>query len=227
MSTRLLAPFAASVLVLTLASCGERATVAEEQPPAASSTAQTTRCTYTSGGTASRDVDVPGSEAVAEGEIPVTLATSIGDLELSLDAGAAPCTVNSFTSLAEQGFFDGTRCHRLTTRGIFVLQCGDPDATGAGGPGYQFDDELTGEETYPAGTLAMANSGPDTNGSQFFVVYRKTRLPALYTVFGTVDDATVQAVQQVADAGTDNAYGDGDGAPLTEVSIDAATVGSG
>ena len=128
-------------------------------------------------------------------------------------------------SLAEQGYFDATECHRLTTAGIFVLQCGDPTATGSGGPGYSFADELTGEETYPAGTLAMANAGPDTNGSQFFIVYGDTQLPPAYTVFGTVDEAGVKLVEEVAAEGTDNANGQGDGAPNQAVEIESVTVG--
>ena len=95
-------------------------------------------------------------------------------------------------SLAEQGYFDDTTCHRLTTQGIFVLQCGDPTATGGGGPGYSFEDELDGAEKYPAGTIAMANAGPDTNGSQFFLVYEDTELPPSYTTFGTIDDAGLE-----------------------------------
>ena len=106
-------------------------------------------------------------------------------------------------SLAEQGYFDATPCHRLTTQGIFVLQCGDPTGTGTGGPGYSFDDELSGDETYPAGTLAMANAGPNTNGSQFFIVYEDTQLPPAYAVFGTVDEAGIKIVQEVAEKGTD------------------------
>ena len=97
-----------------------------------------------------------------------------------LDADAAPCTVNSFVSLAEQGYFDGTSCHRLTTRRPASPCCSAATrpAPARGGPGYSFADELTGEETYPAGTLAMANAGPDTNGSQFFIVYGDTPLAA-------------------------------------------------
>jgi len=224
MSTRSLVLLGAPALALALLGC------ASDEPQTADDsgsepTVETVDCTYNETGMEpSKEVDAPDSEAVAEGEIPVTLETSIGPLELTLDAEAAPCAAHSFVSLAEQGWFDDTTCHRLTTQGIYVLQCGDPSATGSGGPGYAFDDELTGEETYPAGTLAMANSGENTNGSQFFIVYDDTRLPALYTVFGTVDDAAVQAVQDVAAAGTDNAYGRGDGAPLTEVAIASATL---
>src|SRR5699024_8063385 len=115
-------------------------------------------CSYPTGSQpAAKDVEVPPQTPQATGEVE---ADTRGD--------GAPCTVNSFLSLAGQEYFDDTDCHRLTTEGIFVLQCGDPTGTGSGGPGYSFADELDGSETYPAGTLAMANAGPDTNGSQFF-----------------------------------------------------------
>jgi peptidyl-prolyl cis-trans isomerase B (cyclophilin B) len=147
----------------------------------------------------------------------VTISTSAGDLAVTLDAESAPCTVGSFLSLAKQAYFDGTNCHRLTTKGIFVLQCGDPTGTGTGGPGYSFPDELKGTETYPAGTLAMANAGPDTNGSQFFVVYADTQLPPSYTVFGHLDAASTEIVAGVAAEGT--ASGQPDGKPKTPVTI--------
>jgi peptidyl-prolyl cis-trans isomerase B (cyclophilin B) len=173
---------------------------------------------------AAKEVNPPPDHAAVSGDVAATMETSAGDIGLILDADAAPCTVNSFVSLAEQGYFDGTTCHRLTTTdaGIFVLQCGDPTGTGMGGPGYSFDDELTGKETYPAGTLAMANAGPNTNGSQFFIVYDDTPLPPSYTVFGTVDDAGLQVVRDVADKGTVD--GGPDGAPKTPVDIESVTV---
>ena len=104
-----------------------------------------------------------------------------------------------------------------------MLQCGDPTGTGTGGPGYSFADELAGDETYPAGTLAMANAGPDTNGSQFFIVYDDTPLPASYTVFGTIDDAGLEVVRTVAQAGSDETFGQGDGAPVTPVTIESVS----
>jgi peptidyl-prolyl cis-trans isomerase B (cyclophilin B) len=173
---------------------------------------------------AAKDVDPPPDHASLSGDVAATMKTSAGDIGLTLDADAAPCTVNSFVSLAKQGYFDDTTCHRLTLAGagIFVLQCGDPTATGGGGPGYSFDDELTGKETYPAGTLAMANAGADTNGSQFFLVYDDTPLDANYTVFGTVDDAGLQVVRDVAAQGTADAGPDGP--PKTPVDIESVTV---
>ncbi len=111
--------------------------------------------------------------------------------------------MNSFVYLAAKNYFSNTTCHRLTTSGIYVLQCGDPTGTGEGGPGYKFGDEnLTGAK-YTAGTVAMANSGADTNGSQFFLVYRNSlSLPASYTPFGTIVSG-LNIIQNVAKAGSD------------------------
>ncbi len=230
MSTRLLSLLVVPVLAITAAGCGSdtpqsAAGSSDSTGPTFDPNAATVECTYhESAGEPAKEVSPPDSTALAEGEIGVELTTSVGDLSLTLDAEKAPCTVHSFVSLVEQGWLDDTSCHRLTTQGIYVLQCGDPTASGMGGPGYSFDDELNRKETYPAGTLAMANSGEDTNGSQFFIVYDDTQLPALYTVFGTVDETSVETVREVADAGTDEANGPGDGRPLTEVSIESATV---
>ncbi|MBZ5738959.1 peptidylprolyl isomerase [Nocardioides mangrovi] len=190
-------------------------------------------CDWQQSGQAAKDVDPPADHATESGEVHAVIATSVGDIGATLDADAAPCTVSSFVSLADQHYFDDTSCHRLTTAGILVLQCGDPTGSGSGGPGYAFDDELDalpqpdsdGTIAYPAGTLAMANAGPDTNGSQFFIVYGDSRLPPAYTVFGTVDDAGLTLVKKVAAAGTDNANGPGDGHPTTAVDISAVTVG--
>ncbi len=233
MRRRLLALPATLLLTATLVSCGDDggSTTASEGPaatPGATVTvpegAETVECDYTETETPpSADAEPPPGEAQAEGEIPVTLETSVGDFALSLDAADAPCAAHSFASLAVQGFFDGTTCHRLVTAGIFVLQCGDPSASGSGGPGYSFADELTGEEDYSAGALAMANAGADTNGSQFFIVYGdSTGLPKDYTVFGSVDADTIAAIEEVAAAGSSP---EGDGSPNTPVDIESATVG--
>jgi peptidyl-prolyl cis-trans isomerase B (cyclophilin B) len=102
--------------------------------------------------------------------------------------------VNSFEYLASEGFYDGVTCHRLALG--FVLQCGDPTGAGIGGPGYRFDDELDGSETYPYGVLAMANSGPNTQGSQFFIVIgHDVQLPPNYTVFGSVDAESMNRIE--------------------------------
>jgi peptidyl-prolyl cis-trans isomerase B (cyclophilin B) len=230
MLSRPLAALAAVAVLSSLAACsgddeGETATDPSTSE-ASDSSGSGVACEYAEGGApAAKDVEAPPSEAAVSGDVAVTIATGLGDVAATLDADATPCTVNSFVSLAEQGYFNDTQCHRLTTAGIFVLQCGDPTATGSGGPGYAFDDELTGEETYPAGTLAMANAGPGTNGSQFFIVYGDTQLPPAYTVFGTVDAAGVKLVEGVAAEGSDNANGQGDGAPNQAVEIESVTVG--
>ncbi len=192
-----------------LAACGQ-----DDPAPAADGP-----CDYVSEGSAARDVDLPPS--TPDPAESLTISTNRGDIGVELDAGGTPCTAGSFTSLAQQGYFDDTPCHRLTTAGIFVLQCGDPTGTGSGGPGYRFADELTGEETYPSGTLAMANAGADTNGSQFFIVYADTDLPAQYTVFGRVDAEGLALVEEVAEAGSDDSNGPGDGAPVEEVVIES------
>jgi len=195
--------------------------------PSSSSTAGSTTCDYPADTqSATRKVDPPPSTPDVQGKVPVTMKTSIGTLDATLDADATPCTVNSFVSLAKQGFFDKTPCHRLTTSQIFVLQCGDPSGTGTGGPGYTIPDELSGTETYGPGTLAMANTGqPNTGGSQFFIVYQSTGLPAQYPVFGTLPPAGVKLVQKVASQGTDNAFGQGDGHPKVKVTLDQVTAG--
>ncbi|MFC9929242.1 peptidylprolyl isomerase [Streptomyces sp. NPDC127190] len=156
------------------------------------------------------------------------LATTCGDIGVALKTAAAPHTVNSFDFLAGKGYFDHTKCHRLTTQGIYVLQCGDPQGTGMGGPGYTLPDEnlkdkSLAKHTYPAGTVAMANTGQKhTGGSQFFLVYKDSPLPPSYTPFGTVDAAGMKVLQKIAAAG--DSTGQGDGAPNATVVINKATV---
>ena len=185
-------------------------------------------CAYPndSGSEAARAVVTPPTHPDVSGTVSATVDTSVGAFGFSLDATKAPCTVNSFVSLARQGYFDKTTCHRLTVgTGFEVLQCGDPTGSGYGGPGYTIPDEFTGAETYPAGTLAMANTGqPDSGGSQFFIVYGDTRLPPSYTVFGTVDQATIGDVEKVQADGVDDANGPGDGKPNTPVDISSVTI---
>ncbi|WP_024804794.1 peptidylprolyl isomerase [Nocardia sp. BMG51109] len=149
-----------------------------------------------------------------------TLQTNCGAITVDLDAAHAPRTVNSFAFLAGEQYFDHTRCHRLTTEGLFVLQCGDPTATGSGGPGYRFPDENLTGATYPAGTVAMANAGPDTNGSQFFLVYSDSPLPPHYTPFGRVT-AGMDVLQNIAAGGTKD--GSADGAPATDIVFESVT----
>ena len=182
----------------------------------------------------------------ATGTQQVTLRTNHGDIPLVLDRALAPCTVQSFLFLTHQKYFDGTSCHRLTAYqtppfALSVLQCGDPLGTGWGDPGYSFTDELASAQAlpnwpgfpdgsrknYPRGTLAMANGGPDTNGSQFFLVYRDSRLRPDYTVFGHVSEAGMEVLDEIAAAGIDPGT-EGtpeDGAPASPVRIERAKSG--
>jgi peptidyl-prolyl cis-trans isomerase B (cyclophilin B) len=150
---------------------------------------------------------------------------STGKITITLDRTDAPCTVNSFISLAEQKFYDNTECPRMTVvASLSMLQCGDPTGTQTGGPGYTFPDELSGDETYPAGTVAMANSGPNTNGSQFFLVFKDSDLQPSYTVFGKMDQAGIDVLSKIAAGGVDNRNGEGDGKPKTAAKIVSVTV---
>lgn len=170
----------------------------------------------------SREVPDPSA---AEGRAwSATLTTTAGDLTLELDGAAAPQAVASFVTLAKDGFFNDTTCHRLTTEGIFVLQCGDPTGTGQGGPGYAFGpiENAPSDDVYPAGTVAMARLGGDaaSMGSQFFLVYADSTIPADaaggYTVFGHIT-AGMDVLQAVADAGIAEGTGQ---TPATEVTIE-------
>jgi peptidyl-prolyl cis-trans isomerase B (cyclophilin B) len=163
-------------------------------------------------------------------QVSASMSTSQGNIGLMLANNESPCTVNSFASLIGQKYFDGTKCHRLTTSDTLgVLQCGDPKGDGTGGPGYQFANEYPTDQyppndpkaqqpvLYPRGTLAMANAGPGTNGSQFFMVYKDSQLPPQYTVFGTIQADGLATLDKIAKAGV--AGGGEDGAPASEVTI--------
>ena len=146
-----------------------------------------------------------------------TMVTSQGTMELVLDPLAAPTTVNSFVFLARWHYYDGVIFHRIIPG--FVLQGGDPTGTGTGGPGYKFADELPRPGRYELGTLAMANAGPNTNGSQFFVISGPDgmRLPPAYSLFGKV----VKGLDVVAAI---NDLGSGSGTPRERVVIESVTI---
>lgn len=192
-------------------------------------------CAYPASDTpASKPATPPRSGVVPTdpATVTVSMTTNDGTIGLDLDNAQAPCTVNSFVSLAQQGFFDDTTCHRLTANNsLSVLQCGDPTGTGQGGPGYDFANEyptnqfppddpaLSKTLLYPRGTLAMANAGVDTNGSQFFIVYEDSRLPPTYTVFGSIDETGLVTVDEIAAAGVTG--GNLDGKPAQPVRIES------
>ncbi len=196
-------------------------------PPSSSSAAKKVPaypCTWSKSSTpAARKVSVPPlTKPPRKGTVDVTLGTSRGTVVFALDRAEAPCAVESFLSLTKQKYFDSTPCHRLVTTGIYVLQCGDPTGKGSGGPGYSFADEVSGKVRYTRGALAMANGGPNTNGSQFFIVYKDSlTLPPNYTVFGRVSKG-MPVIDNVAAKGAVTA---GDGKPKLSISITKATAG--
>ena len=146
-----------------------------------------------------------------------TMVTSHGTMVIALDPLAAPKTVNSFVFLARYHYYDGIIFHRIIPG--FVLQGGDPTGTGSGGPGYRFDDELPAPGRYQVGSLAMANAGPNTNGSQFFIISGPdgVRLPPQYALFGAVVSGgeVVTAI---------DAIGTRSGTPKEQVVIESVTV---
>lgn len=225
----------AGVLTLALAGCapdgGDAATPAGSATsvgvpvPSTAATVATVACRYLPSGEPARPVDPPASQAPATGSTALTLSFAVGDVTVTMDHAKAPCAVNSFESLAAQGFYTGTVCHRLADNGLFMLQCGDPTGTGMGGPGYRFADEVDRSAVYPAGTVAMANSGADTNGSQFFLVYQDSRLPPAYTVLGQMDDTSTGVVARIAAEGQDGSYADGTGRPNNAAAITAVKLG--
>jgi peptidyl-prolyl cis-trans isomerase B (cyclophilin B) len=210
-------------------------TTEQSTPPA-----QTTSgpCKYVSGGEpAAKQVDVPPDvdPTPNAGTVKVTVKTSQGEIPVTLDRAKAPCTAQAIEHLVKAKYFDGTPCHRITaSSGLKVLQCGDPTGQGTGGPGFAINDELASLPKppaegqlvpYPRGTLAMANSGPNTSGSQFFMVYGDSQLPPNYTVFGTIDAPGLATLDKIAGNGiTPGQNGPEDGAPKTPVTIETAAV---
>jgi peptidyl-prolyl cis-trans isomerase B (cyclophilin B) len=208
-----------------------------------------THCTYTTSGVAAaaKKVSAPPATPNYKAAYTASINTNLGPIDINLLNSEATCTVNSFVHLATAGYFNASQCHRVTnTSGLYVLQCGDPyakastkltcsqaaDSPGTGGPGYEFASEnlptgasSAGTVTYKAGTVAMANSGSsDTNGSQFFLVYKDSTLGPDYTPFGTITSG-LDILQKVANAGTSCTYsGPGDGAPKEKVVINSVTI---
>jgi peptidyl-prolyl cis-trans isomerase B (cyclophilin B) len=193
-------------------------------------------CTYTSTASGSKP-SLPTSSPDYTASYTATINTNLGPIKINLLNSKATCTVNSFVHLAETNFFNKTQCWRVdNSDGIYMLQCGDPTATattklscssatlGEGGPGYEFDDENLKGATYNAGTVAMANGGANTNGSQFFLVFKKTTLPASYTPFGTITSG-LNILQNVAKAGTTCTIPSvGGGVPKEKVVVDSVTI---
>jgi cyclophilin family peptidyl-prolyl cis-trans isomerase len=129
-----------------------------------------------------------------------TLDTNHGEIVIELDGARSPLAVNNFVFLAGDGYFDGVIFHRVIEN--FMVQGGDPTGTGTGGPGYKFRDEIEGAGNYSRGTVAMANAGPNTNGSQFFICHADVGLPHSYTIFGKVTSG-IEVVDSIASTATD------------------------
>jgi peptidyl-prolyl cis-trans isomerase B (cyclophilin B) len=202
----------------------------------ASSSAAGNPMAYEASGTSSKPgIAVPTFNAVAADKTyTVTLATNRGNIVFTADGKAAPYTVYSFVYLAQKGYFDNTKCHRLVwSSGLYMLQCGDPTGTGEGGPGYTIPDEnlaslgtpnAQGDVDYKAGTVAMANeSSPHTGGSQFFLVGEdSTGLTPTYTPFGQITQG-LNILQQIGAAGAAPADSSGTTAPKEAVTIEKVT----
>ena len=227
----------------------KKAAALPSKKPSASPTATAVaepahHCDYTSATSAAKKESLPPATPDFAASYQATINTNLGKISFNLLNSKATCTVNSFVHLAEAGYFNNTQCHRVVNSGIYVLQCGDAYATadaklscsttskiGTGGPGYDFASEnLTGAK-YPAGTVAMANSGTaNSNGSQFFIVFKDstsvlngTSGPA-YTPFATVSSG-LGIVQNVAKDGYSCQYPSaGGGVPKKKVLIDSVTI---
>ena len=185
-----------------------------------------THCAYTANPPAARTVSFPPATPDYKASYQATVTTNRGPIVINLLNGKATCTVNSFVHLAAQDFYNDTPCPRLSSSGgLYMLQCGDPTGKLTGGPGYEFASENLAGATYPAGTLAMANTGaPDSNGSQFFLVYQDSSLPPSYTPFGKIVSG-LNILQNVGKRG----YGPplssaGGGAPKESVQIESVTI---
>jgi peptidyl-prolyl cis-trans isomerase B (cyclophilin B) len=205
--------------LLFLAACGSSTPAA----PAVTAPAGSVVCSYVpSSRPAAREVEPPTAVQPATGIAGAAINLTGGTVEVELNQEVAPCTVGSFVHLAQAGYFDDTPCHRLTAApSLSVLQCGDPSGTGGGGPGYTYADETNPDMVYPAGTLAMANAGPDTNGSQFFLVYADSFLPPDYTVFGSI----TSGLDVITDIAAQGITGSGNAtAPVQPVTITSVTV---
>ena len=205
---------------------------------AAAVTEPATHCTYTSASAGSVvKSSLPPASPDYKAAYTASINTNLGPIKIDLANSKATCTVNSFAHLASEDFWNNTQCHRLSTSGgLYMLQCGDPTAKasqklscssatiGSGGPGYEFASENLTGATYPAGTVAMANTGSaDTNGSQFFLVFKQTSLPADYTPFGTITSG-LGILQNVAKAGTTCTYSAGGGVPKDKVIINSVSI---
>ncbi len=220
---RTVVPAVTACLLLT--ACAQ-APAGSTVPTQEASQPGTVTCDYRVTSKPAKRVDPPSTTNVpATGTASVTLNFAGGPVQITMDRAAAPCTVHSFESLAQQGYYNDTKCHRMGTQQVYFLQCGDPLGSGTGTPGYSFNDELAKTTGYPKGTVAMANAGKNTNGGQFFIVFGDSPFPPNYTAFGTVDDKGLAVVAAIAAQGTDNSQSAGMGRPLGDATIKSTSLG--
>ncbi|GAB4004161.1 peptidylprolyl isomerase [Nocardioides ultimimeridianus] len=247
MLKRALAVPAVLLPLLATAACGSDTTASDSAgttTSAATSAGTTTAtasggtCQYVADGSQpAKAVTPPPSTPEYTGKVTATFTMSFGTMKATLDADSAPCTVESFASLVKQGYYDGSSCHREgNDPGFEFLQCGDPlfdpkhpnpQTDGTHGPGYTIPDELTGQETYPAGTLAMANTGqPNSGGGQFFICFGDSQFPPAYTVWGHLDAASLALLKKATKSGNDGAFASvGGGYPNTPITFKTVKVG--
>jgi len=245
---------AALLVVFLPGGSGKNASASSSKSPSASASASAStvaepahHCTYTKTTPVAKKVSFPPATPDYTASYTATIHTNLGPITFNLLNSKATCTVNSFVHLAEAGYFNNTQCHRmLTSDGEYLLQCGDPYATatakltcsssskiGEGTPGYEYADENTTDAKYPAGTIAMANGGQGTNGSQFFIVYQDStsalNAAGSYPPFATVSSG-LDIVQNVAKSGYSCQYIDPEtgqpegGAPKEKIIIDSVTI---
>lgn len=185
-----------------------------------------TKCDYKSvaGDGDTKQVDLPDGDRVpAEGEVVFSVDTSQGDIEFTMDAASAPCSVHSFKHLVQERFYHGNKCHRMVTAGIWIIQCGDPTGLGQGGPSYKYDDPDAKTGGYERGVIGMANrSTPGTNGSQFFIVYKDSEFPSHYPVLGKVTRG-MDVLDKVAAGGVVAVQSETDGKPVKELKLTTIT----
>jgi peptidyl-prolyl cis-trans isomerase B (cyclophilin B) len=210
-----------TIFAISLTGCGSSTKEASQPAPVAK---DGITCTETKATAHDPKVVPTPSEILKEFPKTFTLVTNCGDIVITTVGSKAPFTLTSIAALAKGGFYDDSLCHRLTTEGLFVLQCGDPTATGGGGPQFRYPDEnlpQNVDNNYPEGSVAMANSGPNTNGSQFFLVYADTTLAPSYTMWGTITSG-LDIVKAIAKAGAEG--GAPDGKPARTIAISKVLV---
>lgn len=212
--------------LLTLSACGSRGNPAVENPSTNKALGQQS----TSGSNTNNAAEPSRPASDTKNPNPMTidanksytavLHTEAGDIEISLNAKQTPITVNNFVTLAKKGYYDNTVFHRAIKG--FMIQGGDPKGDGTGGPGYQFDDEPF-EGEYARGTLAMANAGPNTNGSQFFIMHQDYPLSKDYVIFGQVAKG-LESVDKIAEAPVEMSPMGENSKPVTPVKIKSVDI---